>query len=132
MTDFNEQAVREWLYGQNPEAPDYTMAFSVGAVDDWDYNWPGVVNRLVEEAIHAELLPIGTLVWLVADADGIVDGILVTRDKSLHVMANPPREYRLCSTFIDAKTLVRSDLTGVDLAIDVLGLIHDTAERLIL
>lgn len=127
---FDEAAARSWLLGPDPDAPEYTVAESLEIGDDFCPEtapfWPYMLDSLVSKAIDVtspDLLPHGTLLWLVCDNEGQLDGTLITREcRDLGI--------RLCSAYLDLNDLVDDTQAGIDCAVGILRAVHDLAAEL--
>jgi len=131
MTDtaFDEAAARAWLEGPDPDEDGYTIAESLGIGEDFNYEsdgWPYKVDALVAMASGkgGGLLPPKTVLWLVSDSEGAIDGALITRDTGPGV--------RLCSLHQEWIELTTDhQATGIAAAVAILAAVHITASGLV-
>jgi hypothetical protein len=139
---FDEAAARAWLEGPDPdEPPGYTVVESLGIGESFNYethDWLSTIDSLIAKVCGrrwvpgTELLPKGTVLWLVAGGDGILDGALITRDTEQSDWNDPtPAGVRLCTHYLDWRDLTDDgNATGIDAAVAVLSAVHATASAL--
>jgi hypothetical protein len=112
----------EWLGGI--AYGDCTRMEDAGIDADWCYSsndFLSAVNYLVSEAAY-DLLPAATVLWIVCDSAGMIEGALITRDFGSH---------RYASMFLEQKELTTDrEARGLAAAIAVLEAVHEVADRL--